>query len=184
MTIDRRAGLRRLALLTRQVAISALLATFPAQITMAQPLIIKMSWTVLPANLTPLMPMAPKEIYRHWDKSYVLAPERMRGSGAALTALAADQIRHAVEKVPFGPYSHMDYLNKIGTNVQAISPRPFQLMHSEKPAKIVQWFQEEVNNVIYRQTQLYPDRFFGVCGIPQPAGEPLDMAIRELERCV
>ena len=57
-------------------------------------------------------------------------------------------------------------------------------MHSEKPVRIVQWFHEEVNNIIHRETQIYPDRFFGVCGLPQPAGEPLDMAIAELERCV
>jgi predicted TIM-barrel fold metal-dependent hydrolase len=123
---------------------------------------------------------APAELWAY--KATLLAARGSHGRGGL--KFTDDQIRHAVEKVPFGPHSHMDYLNKIGTNVQAISPRPFQLMHSEKPAKIVQWFQEEVNNVIYRQTQLYPDRFFGVCGLPQPAGEPLDMAIKELTRCV
>ncbi len=59
----------------------------------AEPLHIKMNWTVVPANLAPLMAMAPKSIYRHWGKSYVLEPERMQGSGAALTALASDQIQ-------------------------------------------------------------------------------------------
>ena len=38
-----------------------------------------------------------------------------------------------------------------------ISPRPFQLMHSEKPAKLVHWFAEECHNIIHRQTQLYPE---------------------------
>jgi NitT/TauT family transport system substrate-binding protein len=54
---------------------------------------IKMNWTVLPANLAPLMPMVPKNVYRNWGRSYVLEPENMRGSGAALTALAANQIQ-------------------------------------------------------------------------------------------
>jgi sulfonate transport system substrate-binding protein len=52
-----------------------------------------MNWTVLPANLAPLMPLVPKNVYRNWDRSYVLEPENMRGSGAALTALAANQIQ-------------------------------------------------------------------------------------------
>ena len=95
-----------------------------------------------------------------------------------------EQIRHAVEehKEAF-PHPHLHYIDKVGTNMQLISPRPFQLMHSEE-AKLVQWFQEEVNNIIYRETQLYPDRFIGIAGIPTAAGEPLDMAIAELERCV
>ena len=123
---------------------------------------------------------APAELWAY--KATLLAARGTHGRGGL--RLSDDQLRHAVEKVPFGPYSHLDYLNKIGTDVQAVSPRPFQLMHSEKPARIVQWFHEEVNNVIHRQTQLYPERFFGIAGLPQVAGEPLDMAIRELERCV
>ncbi len=123
---------------------------------------------------------APAELYAY--KSVLLSSRGSHGRGRV--KVSDDQIRAAVEKEPFGPYSHLDYITKLGTTMQAISPRPFQLMHSEKPAKIVQWFQEEVNNIIYRETQMYPDRFFGVCGLPQPAGEPLDMAIRELERCV
>jgi ABC-type nitrate/sulfonate/bicarbonate transport system substrate-binding protein len=73
------------------LAVLAAVAASPAPA--AEPVTIKMNWTVLPANLAPLIPLAPKEIYRHLGKSYVLQPERMRGSGAALTALAADQIQ-------------------------------------------------------------------------------------------
>ena len=38
------------------------------------------------------------------------------------------------------------------------------MMHSEEPARIVQWFIEETNNVIYRVCGLYPDRFRGMAG--------------------
>jgi len=58
------------------------------------------------------------------------------------------------------------------------------MMHSEKPARIVQWWHEEVHNVIHRHTQLYPNRFAGVCMLPQVAGEPITVALPELERCV
>ena len=123
---------------------------------------------------------APAELWAY--KAVLLASRGSHGRGSV--KVTDDQIREAVEMQAFGPHSHMDYINKLGTDMQAISPRPFQMMHSEKPTKIVQWLHEEVNNMIYRETEIYPNRFFGVCGLPQPAGEPLDMAIAELERCV
>lgn len=124
---------------------------------------------------------APAELWAY--KALQLASRGSHGRGGV--KVSDDQIREAVEQhVEIGPHSHMDYIDHLHTDMQAISPRPFQLMHSEKPSRIVQWFHEEVNDIIYRQTKIYPDRFFGIAGLPQPAGEPLDMAIRELERCV
>jgi predicted TIM-barrel fold metal-dependent hydrolase len=57
-------------------------------------------------------------------------------------------------------------------------------MHSQKPARVVHWFTEETNNIIHRQSKLLPDKFIGVCGLPQAAGEPIQAALPELERCV
>jgi predicted TIM-barrel fold metal-dependent hydrolase len=71
-----------------------------------------------------------------------------------------------------------------GTDVQLISPRPFQLMQSEKPTKLVHWFTEECNNIIHRQMKLFPGKCIGVCALPQTAGDPIQQAIPELERCV
>lgn len=110
-----------------------------------------------------------------------------RGShGRGGVHVSDDEIKAAVEVKRFegGDKSHMAFLNEVGTDVQCISPRPFQMMASEKPNKIVQWFTEETNNIIHRQTQLYPNKFIGIAGLPQMAGEPLDIAIGELERCV
>lgn len=110
-----------------------------------------------------------------------------RGShGRGGVHVSDDEIKAAVEVRRFegGDKSHMAFLNEVGTDVQCISPRPFQMMASEKPNKIVQWFTEETNNIIHRQTKLYPNKFIGIAGLPQMAGEPLDLAIAELERCV
>ncbi len=124
---------------------------------------------------------APAELWAY--KASLLSHRGSHGRGKL--NFTDDQIRAAVESKRFegGDKSHMAFLDEVGTDVQCVSPRPFQLMHSETP-KLVQWFHEEVNNVIHRQTLLYPKRFVGVCGLPQPAGRPLDMAIAELERCV
>jgi OH-DDVA meta-cleavage compound hydrolase len=124
---------------------------------------------------------APVELWAY--KASLLSHRGSHGRGKV--NVTDEQIRHAVEvhKEAF-PHPHLHYIDKVGTNMQLISPRPFQLMHSEPQANLVQWFHEEVNNIIYRETQLYPDRFIGIAGIPTVAGEPLDMAINELERCV
>jgi hypothetical protein len=79
---------------------------------------------------------------------------------------------------------HLDYMRDHGTDVQLISPRPFQLMQSEKPARLVHWFTEECNNIIHRQMKLFPGKWIGVCALPQTAGDPIQNAIPELERCV
>jgi OH-DDVA meta-cleavage compound hydrolase len=123
---------------------------------------------------------APAKLWAY--KATLVASRGTHGRGGV--KVTDDEIRHAVETETFGPHSHMDYIDTIGTDVQLVSPRPFQMMPSEKPIRIVQWFAEEVNNMIHRETQLYPDRFVGIAGLPQPAGEPLDMAIKELERCI
>jgi predicted TIM-barrel fold metal-dependent hydrolase len=124
---------------------------------------------------------APVELWAY--KASLLSHRGAHGRGKV--NVTDEQIRHAVEehKEAF-PHPHLHYIDKVGTSMQLISPRPFQLMHSEPQAILVQWFHEEVNNIIYRETQIYPDRFVGIAGIPTVAGEPLDMAINELERCV
>lgn len=79
----------RSTFLTGIVAATAL-AAVSAQA--ADPVKIRIQWSVAPAHMTPLLPEAPEGIYKHWGKSYVVEPMRMRGSGPALQALAAGEI--------------------------------------------------------------------------------------------
>jgi len=95
-----------------------------------------------------------------------------------------DDIRRAVNKVEMAPCGHLDMLARHGTDLQLISPRPFQMMASFEPGRAVHWFVEETNTIIYRQTQLFPDKFVGVGGLPQVAGEPIENTFTELNRCI
>lgn len=63
-----------------------------AQNASADPVKIRIQWSVAPAHMTPLIPEAPKGIYKNYGKTYVVEPVRMRGSGPALQALAAGEI--------------------------------------------------------------------------------------------
>jgi predicted TIM-barrel fold metal-dependent hydrolase len=95
-----------------------------------------------------------------------------------------DEIRAAFMKPEMAPKGHIPIMDAYGTDVQLLSPRPYQLMHSEKPGKLVHWFVEECNSLIARECALYPDRFIGVAGLPQVAGAPVVDVLPELERCV
>ena len=75
-------------------------------------------------------------------------------------------------------------LDRVGTELQLLSPRPFQMMHNAKPGRLVHWFTEETNNIIARSCKLLPQRFVGIAGLPQVAGEPIQVVLPELERCV
>ncbi len=75
-------------------------------------------------------------------------------------------------------------METFGTDLQLISPRPFMAMHGEKPVRMVQHWTMAVNDYIAELAGAYPTRFAGVCGLPQVGGEPVTVALAELERCI
>ena len=79
----------------------------------------------------------------------------------------------------------LDIMDTVGTDMQFLSPRPFQLMHSEKPTRIVDFFCEANNDVIARVVKNHPDRYAGVCGLPHHSDEAdTKHLLEELRRCV
>ena len=108
---------------------------------------------------------APDKLYVY--KANILSHRGAHGRGEPG---ATDQDIHDALNAPtFGGTSHLSQLKEVGTDIQIISPRPYQMMHSEQ-AKVVQWYIEETNKIIARQTKLYPNTFRGVCGLPQTPG--------------
>ncbi len=75
-------------------------------------------------------------------------------------------------------------LDKVGTDVQFLSPRPFQLMHSEKPEKIVHYWVQANNDAIAMSVKLAPTRYRGVAGLPQCAGVAISNTFEEIDRCI
>jgi 4-oxalmesaconate hydratase len=104
--------------------------------------------------------------------------------GKRFPELTDEEILSHTNRKEMAPCGHLDMLDRVGTNYQLLSPRPFQMMHSEKPGFLVDWFTEATNDIIARQCQLLPGRFAPICGLPQVAGEPVEHALAELERCV
>lgn len=123
---------------------------------------------------------APTELWAY--KATILSHRGAHGRGRI--NVTDEEILAAANKKEMAPHGHLDMMTNVGTDLQLLSPRPFQLMHSQKPERLVHWFNEECNNIIHRQAKLLPDKFIGIAGLPQCAGRPIDEALPELERCV
>jgi len=123
---------------------------------------------------------APPQLWAY--KASLLSHRGAHGRGQV--KISDDDIRKALTTPEISHVGHLPLLEELGTSRQLLSPRPFQMMHSERPTKLVHWFIAECNNLIHRQCEMYPDLFTGVAGLPQNAGEPIDVVLPELERCV
>jgi OH-DDVA meta-cleavage compound hydrolase len=95
-----------------------------------------------------------------------------------------DEIRASLVAPEITPHGHLPAMDRHGTDLQLVSPRPWHLMHSEQPEKLIHWFAEECHNVIARECRIYPERFRGIASLPQCAGQPIENALGELTRCV
>lgn len=106
--------------------------------------------------------------------------------GGKPPAISDDSLRESylAPHPSFGDKSHMEHLDGAEITTQFISPRPYQMMHSERPAKLVEWFTAETNNLIHRATELFPGRFKGVAGLPQSPDLTPAQWIPELRRAV
>lgn len=104
--------------------------------------------------------------------------------GRSPPPVTAEDLERAFTRREMAPYGHLECLARAGVDMQLLSPRPFQLMHSEEPKKLVHWYVGLVNDIIAQECALYPDKFVGVAGLPQTGDSPIEEALPELERCV
>lgn len=123
---------------------------------------------------------APESLYVY--KAGLVSHRGAHGRGSAgLTAQAAD----AALDVPngsFGNMSHRGHLDEAGVDIQLISPRPYQMMHSES-ARLVEWFTAETNEATALSCQV-ESRFRGVAGLPQSMELDVAAWTVELRRCI
>lgn len=124
---------------------------------------------------------APESLYAY--KAGLLSHRGAHGrGGAGVTEQSLRDALHAPNK-SFGNRSHLQHLDDAGVDIQLISPRPYQMMHSEQ-ASLVEWFTAETNDVIAGVCRIEPERFRGVAGLPQSMATDPAQWVRELHRCV
>jgi 4-oxalmesaconate hydratase len=97
-----------------------------------------------------------------------------RANPTKLPVLTDDAVRASGETI-------LKEMDKVGTDVQFLSPRPYLQMHSVKPAKVTAVWTKHMNDLIYRVVQMFPTRFRAVAGLPQYRDTSPENCIAELE---
>ena len=77
--------------------------------------------------------------------------------------------------------SIIDIMDKVGTDIQFLSPRPYMQMHSLKPSKVTALWTRHMNDLIFRTVEMFPKRFRGVAGLPQYRDTSPENCLAELE---
>jgi NitT/TauT family transport system substrate-binding protein len=90
----------------------------------AEPLKIRIAYSSTTGQLTMLMTQVPRDLLRHWGKSYVVEPMFIQGSGPMLTAVAA-------KEADFANYSYQSFVN--GVLEAKIDMRIIEEALSDKP---------------------------------------------------
>ncbi|MBX5437835.1 MAG: amidohydrolase [Alicyclobacillaceae bacterium] len=122
--------------------------------------------------------------------AHLVAPPEVYVYQAHLLASRGSPVQHMVRPVISDDLleTHLQeqlaIMRRVGTDVQLVSPRPFHMMHSLKPEKIVREWTMFTNDIIARQVKLHPEAIVGVAALPQSPGADLKACVEELERCV
>jgi 4-oxalmesaconate hydratase len=92
--------------------------------------------------------------------------------------ISDDEIRASLEK------GQLRLLDERGIDVMLFSPMASAMGHHFGSELISRHWTEASNDLIARVCRLYPDRFVGVCALPQSPGIRPAGGIEELERCI
>ena len=75
-----------------------------------------------------------------------------------------------IQEAKWHGHRHSEVLGEVGTDFAFISPRPYTMMHSAKPEKIVHWYCQAVNDALALQVKMEPKKFRAIGGLPQNGG--------------
>ena len=92
--------------------------------------------------------------------------------------ISDDEIRAAIEQ------HQLRLMNERGIDITLFSPRAAGMGHHIGTEETSRAWTHASNNLIARVVELFPDRFVGVCQLPQSQGVPIRNSVQELERCV
>lgn len=113
----------------------------------------------------------------------VIPPESFRYMAELVASRAnpASKPKLSDESVREAGQSIIDIMDRVGSDIQFLSPRPYMQMHSLKPAKVSDLWTSHMNDLVFRTTEMFPTRFRSVAGLPQYRDTSPVNCIPELE---
>jgi 4-oxalmesaconate hydratase len=116
--------------------------------------------------------------------AHVVIPSYSHKFLSELVGSRANPVRppqHTEEGVRKAAQSIIDLMDAVGTDIQFLSPRPYQQLHSIRPARVTQMWTRHMNDLIHETVKMFPKRFRAVAGLPQYRDESPANCIAELE---
>ena len=113
--------------------------------------------------------VVPPEAYK-----YMAELVASRANPTSPPVLPEESVRKAGQTI-------IDIMDKVGTDIQFLSPRPYMQMHSVKPAKVTALWTRYMNDLVYRTVEMFPTRFRAVAGLPQYRDTSPTNCFEELE---
>lgn len=92
--------------------------------------------------------------------------------------ISDDEIRESIEQ------NQLKLMNERGIDLTLFSPRASFMAHHIGDFQVSSTWAAICNEMCYRVSQLFPDRFVPVAMLPQSPGVAIETCIPELERCV
>src|SRR4051794_27841049 len=121
---------------------------------------------------------APKALQTYRDAQIAALKDPSRIPVKGTVAISDDEIRESLEG------AQLKLQRERGTDVTIFSPRASAMAHHIGDATTSLHWSQHCNDLIHRVCGLFPDKFVGVCQLPQTPGVPPSNCIEELERCV
>jgi 4-oxalmesaconate hydratase len=95
----------------------------------------------------------------------------------AYPEIGDDDLRESVQ-------GQLGLMAERGVDLTVFSPRASAMGHHLGDEAVSSAWARACNDLVHRVATLYPDRFAGVCQLPQSPGVPIENSVAELRRCV
>jgi 4-oxalmesaconate hydratase len=120
---------------------------------------------------------APKQLQTYRDAQIAALKTSARPADRGTLTITDDELRESVQP-------QLKFQRERGTDLTIFSPRASAMAHHIGDGVTSLHWTQHCNDLIYRVCELFPDKFVGVCQLPQTPGVPPTNSIDELERCV
>jgi 4-oxalmesaconate hydratase len=104
--------------------------------------------------------------------------QQRAGTAPPYPSISDDEIRESLLD------NQLRLMDERGIDLTIFSPRASAMAHHVGDERVSAEWTRVSNDLIHRVVTLYPDRFAGVCQLPQSPGVPIANSIAELRRCV
>jgi 4-oxalmesaconate hydratase len=103
---------------------------------------------------------------------------QLAGGETSYPAISDDEIRETIEQ------NQLRVMDERGGDVTVLSPQASAMEHHRPDPEVAAAWARACNDLVDRVTELFPERFAGVCQLPQTPDGNLDACVAELRRCV